>query len=172
MQSLVVRNIVRFVSLVAVQVYVLNKIYLGGYISPMLYPLFILMLPTRLNRKYTLLLAFLLGLCIDICSNMLGFHCCATTVMAFCRITFAERIITRGEDVVIDVPSIFSVQSQYFVYYSALLLLIHSFVFYTLDYFSIADIFDIVLSSMLSATASLVLVILWQLVFNRRKKTR
>lgn len=172
MRGIVIRNILRFITLIVVQILVLNNIYLGGYITPMLYAMFILMLPNRVGRIYTLLIAFLLGLSIDVCSNMLGFHACATTVMAFCRITFAERIITRGDDVYIDTPSIFSVQPQFFIYYAALLLFIHSLVFFSLDYFNFADIFRIIISSVLTTIATLLLVIIWQMLFNHKKQKR
>ncbi|MBO4751766.1 MAG: hypothetical protein J5526_03330 [Bacteroidales bacterium] len=172
MRGLIIRNILRFIALIVIQLFVLNNIYLGGYISPMLYAMFILMLPNRVGRIPTLLIGFVLGLSIDVCSNMLGFHACATTVMAFCRIMFAEKIITRGEDISIDTPSIYSVAPQFFIYYSALLLFIHSLVFFMLDYFNFADIFKILLSSVLTTLATLVLVLIWQMLFNHKRRTK
>lgn len=172
MRGLIIRNIIRFIALIVIQIFVLNNIYLGGYISPMLYAMFILMLPSRVGRIPTLLIGFVLGLSIDVCSNMLGFHACAITVMAFCRIMFAEKIITRGEDISIDTPSLYSVSPQFFIYYSALLLLIHSLVFFSLDYFDFADIFNVVISSVLTTIVTLVLVIIWQMLFNHKKRTR
>lgn len=172
MRSIVIRNILRFLALLAVQVLVLDNIYFGGQINPMLYTLFIIMLPNRTGKIYTLLLAFATGLCVDISSNMLGMHTCATTVMAFCRITFVDRVITRGDDVTIDTPSVFTVQPQYFVYYAALLMFIHSLVFYTLDYFSFADFFNILLSAVFTTIATLILAIAWQLIFRPRKTAK
>lgn len=172
MRRLVIRNIVRFVALLAIQVLVLDNIYLGGYICPVLYTLFILMLPNRIGKIYMLLIAFATGLTVDVCSNTLGFHACATTVMAFCRITFADRIITRGDDITIDMPSIFNVAPQYFVYYSALLIFIHTFVFFMLDYFKLSNIFSILLSSLLTSATTLILVIVWQLIFVHRSRSK
>lgn len=168
MRGIVTRNIIRFVALLAVQVLVLDNIYFGGHISPMLYTLFILMLPNRLGKIYMLLIAFATGLSVDICSNMLGFHACASTIMAFCRITFADRIITRGDDITIDMPSIFTVAPQYFIYYSMLLIFIHALVFFLLDYFKMTEIFNILLSALLTTVATLVLVVVWQLIFIHR----
>ena len=159
------------VAVVAIQVLVLNQIYFGGYISPMFYTIFILMLPNRMGRIYMLLLSFALGLCIDIFSNMLGFHAFACTVMAFCRIMFAERIITRNEDISITMPSFFSVSPQYFAYYSIILVFIHSLVFYTLDYFSIEQFFRVVVSSILTTIVTVILIVIWQMLFNRRKNS-
>ena len=52
------RIVGRFVLLMALQLLVLNHVYLGGYVMPMLYVLFILMLPTDTGRIPMLLIAF------------------------------------------------------------------------------------------------------------------
>ena len=82
MNSLVWRNIGRFVLLMLLQLLVLNYVYLGGYIIPMLYVLFLLMLPTSMGRIPMLLVAFGTGLLIDIMSGVLGFHTLACTTVA------------------------------------------------------------------------------------------
>ena len=128
------------------------------------------MLPNKLNKKYILLLSFLAGLCMDVYANMLGFHSLATTVMAFCRIMFADKIITRGEDVRIDIPSIYSVAPQFFMYYSALLIFIYNLVYYSIEMFSLANLPRILLSSVLTTVASLILIVVWQLIFLHKKK--
>ena len=46
MNNLIWRNLGRFALLMALQLLVLNYVYLGGYVMPLLYVLFILMLPT------------------------------------------------------------------------------------------------------------------------------
>lgn len=172
MREIIIRNILRLLAVVAIQLFVLNNIYFGGYINPMFYTIFILMLPNRMGRIYMLLLSFALGLCIDIFSNMLGFHAFACTIMAFCRITFADRIITRNEEISIPTPSFFTVAPQYFAYYSLILLFIHSLVFYTLDYFSMEYFFRILVSSILTTLVTVVLVVVWQMLFNSRKRVR
>ena len=102
MNSLVWRNIGRFVLLTLLQLLVLNNVYLGGYVMPLLYVLFILMLPTSTGRVPMLLMAFGMGLLMDIMAGSLGFHALACTIVAMMRITFADRILTRGENVVED----------------------------------------------------------------------
>ena len=95
MDKLVWHNIGRFVGLLLFQVLVLNNVYLGSYIMPMLYVLPILMLPTGMKRIPLLLIAFGTGLIIDMMNNLLGFHALACTVVAMMRIWFADRIDTR-----------------------------------------------------------------------------
>jgi rod shape-determining protein MreD len=158
------------VALIAIQVVVLNNVYLGGFVSPMIYLLAILMLPTRLNKNLTLVIAFAAGMTVDIFCNMLGFHACAATLVAFCRVVFADRIITRNETSPIMVPSIYAVSYQYFLYYAALLTFIYTFLYFTLQIFSFADMWQILLSSVLSTLVSLILYIVWQLLFLHKKQ--
>lgn len=170
MNNLIIRNIFRFIVLIVLQLIILNKVYMGGFINPMLYILFILMLPSRMGKIPMLLVAFVAGLSVDVSCNMLGFHACAATVTAMCRITFAERIITRNEDVSIDTPSIFTISPQYFIYYATLLTFIYTFLYYSLEIFSWSDLWRILLSSVLSTIVTVLLMLIWQVVFIRKKK--
>jgi rod shape-determining protein MreD len=170
MNKLVWQNIGRFLLLVLFQELVLNNVYLGGYIMPMLYVLFILMLPTGMKRIPLLLIAFGTGLLIDIMSNMLGFHALACTVVAMMRIWFADRILTRGEPVQINVPSIYSVTPQYFVSYLLLMLAVFYFLFFLVELWGFRGFGDVLLATLLSTLTTALLSILCQIVFLKRKE--
>ena len=58
-----------FVFLVLLQVLVLNNIQLSGYINPYFYVLFILLLPFETANWLLLILAFALGISIDVLSR-------------------------------------------------------------------------------------------------------
>ena len=88
MDNIVLRNISRFLLLLLLQVLVLDRIYLGGYISTFLFVLAILMLPTRMGKVPMLLVAFGTGLLVDLFSNRVGMHAFACTLVAFCKILF------------------------------------------------------------------------------------
>lgn len=171
MNKLIWRNVGRFVLLMALQFLVLNYVYLGGYIMPLLYVLFILMLPTDTGRIPLLLIAFGTGLLVDIMSGSLGFHSLACTVVAMIRILFANRILTRGEPVVIQHPSIYSVTPQYFISY--LLLMFGSFylLFFTVELFSFRGFGDVLLATLCSTMVTAILAILYQLVFIKKEES-
>ena len=63
--QLVLVNIIRFVLLILIQVFLLDNIQFLGYVTPMIYILFILSLPVRFHRGALLILAFGMGLIID-----------------------------------------------------------------------------------------------------------
>lgn len=170
MNNIVWRNIGRFLLLVLLQLLVLNNVYLGGHIMPMLYVLFILMLPTGMRRIPLLLTAFGTGLVMDTMNNVLGFHTLACTVMAMGRILFADRIITRGEPVVVNTPSIYSVTPQYFVAYLMLMLTVFYLLFYIAELAGSRGLGDMLLATVLSTLATTILAILYQIIFLKKKE--
>ena len=151
MNNIVWQNIGRFVLLMLLQLLVLNYVYLGGYVMPMLYVLFIIMLPTNTGRIPMLFIAF-------------------CTVVAMLRIWFADRIITRGEPVVVDTPSIRNGAPQHFVAYMLLLLAVFYLVFYTAEIFSFRGFGGVLLATVCSTLVTALLAVLYQMVFIRKKE--
>ncbi len=172
MNNIVIQNIVRFVGLMLLQVLVLNNIYLGQFINPYLYVLFVLMLPSSLAPVWMLLIAFVSGLCVDVFSNVLGLHAAACTLVAFFRIVFADKILTRGDDVVIDTPSIYSVAPQQFAFYLFVLLLIYNVAYYLLEDFTFSGWWRLFISALLSTAVVWCLSMLFQVMFMHRKNTK
>ncbi len=171
MDKLVWRNIGRFALLILFQVLVLNNVYLGGYVLPMLYLLFILMLPTNLKRIPLLLIAFGTGLTIDLLSNVLGFHALACTIVAMLRIWFANRILTRGEPVVISTPSIRSVSTQYYISYLMLMYIAFYIVYFASELFGSRGFGDMLLAAIFSTLVSTLLAVLYQFIFIKEEKS-
>lgn len=167
--NLILRNIGRFALLMALQLLVFNNIYLGGFITPFLYVLFILMLPTSLPRMAMLVVAFATGLTMDMFSNLMGLHTFAATLVAMCRILFADKILTRGEDVSIDIPSIRSVALGPMLYYLFLLLIIYHIAYFGLVLFSVHDTLRILLTALASTFVSWLLAILYQTLLIRKE---
>ena len=78
-------NIFRFVLLVFLQVFVLNNVQFSGFVNPYLYIMFIMLLPFEISGWFMLVLAFLIGLVIDVASDTMGYHTIATVFMAYLR---------------------------------------------------------------------------------------
>ena len=170
MNSLVWRNIGRFLLLMLLQLLVLNNVYMGSYVMPMLYVLFILMLPTSTGRVPMLLVAFGTGLMVDVMAGALGFHALACTAVAMMRITFADRILTRGENVVIETPSVFSVTPQYYLSYLLLLTGAFYLIFYAAELFGFRGVGDVLLATVCSTVVTALLAVLYQAAFSRKKE--
>ena len=169
MNNLAWRNLGRFALLMLLQLLVLNYVYLGGYVMPMLYVLFVLLLPTSLGRVPKLLIAFGTGLLVDIMAGSLSFHALSCTVVAMMRILFADRILTRGEDVAIDTPSFHRVAPTYFISYLLLLYAAFYLVFFTLELFSFRGLMDVLLATLASTVVSTLLSVIYVFIFIKKE---
>lgn len=149
----VLQNILSFVLLVLFQVLALNNIQFLGFINPYIYILFIIALPVKTPRWLSLILAFILGLTIDIFSNTLGMHAFATVLIAFLRNGIINLFIVLEEN---DnpVPSFHSFGVGAYIKYLVLMVFIHHFSLFFLEAFSFAQsgliLSKIVLSSIVT----------------------
>jgi len=88
MNSTVIINILRFILLLAIQVAVLNRLDLFGFLNPYPYILYILLYPVNGNKALLLVTAFFMGLLIDMFLNTGGPHAAASVTLAFLRPAF------------------------------------------------------------------------------------
>ncbi|MDR1652746.1 MAG: rod shape-determining protein MreD [Prevotellaceae bacterium] len=164
---IVLQNIIRFVVLVSVQVLILNNIQFLGYINPYLYIYFILSLPVRVPRWAVLVLAFMLGLLIDMFSNTMGLHAFATVFVAFVR-NPAINLLTSIDEGVDPEPSVISFGWMAYLRYFVSLVLLHNILLFTLESFSFVNIGIIFLKTLLSSIVTSVLILAIQMLKKRK----
>ena len=92
-----VRNLIRFILLLMMQVYVLNTIpHLHQFITPYIYFLFVLWLPFNISRIGLLITGFITGMALDYFTMTPGLHAAACVlVAAVWQIAVASRRQTR-----------------------------------------------------------------------------
>lgn len=164
--------ILRFVFLVGLQVTILNNVQLSGYINPYLYVLFILLMPVKFPKIPVMVLAFILGLTVDMFTNTMGIHAGATVFMAFAR-PFVLKIFSPRDGYETDAtPNIKDLGLQWWLAYSSVLVLIHHFALFYLEAFRFSEFFNTFLRVLLSSVATLILILITQLLFGKSKKER
>lgn len=156
--KLIVQNIFKFILLVLVQVLVLNNIKFLGFINPYLYVLFIITLPISVPRGFLLLIAFLLGLSIDIFSNTVGVHAFATVFVAFMRDPLFSLFAPRDNHEY-SAPSMFSFGANQFTKYAILMVFIHHTILFVLEAFSFENLGMLFLRILLNSIFTLVLLL-------------
>jgi rod shape-determining protein MreD len=168
--SILLRNIIRFVLLLLLQVFVLNNILLHQLVSLNLYMLFVLLLPFNLPRPALMLLALLMGLSLDMFMNTEGMHAAACVFIAYIR-PFIINILSPqgGFETTQKSPSMTSMGVSQFLIYAAILVFIHNLVFFTLEVYGFGNIFYLLLKIICSTAASIALVVLYELLFFSRK---
>ena len=170
MYNTLIRNILRFVVLLIVQVMVFDNLRLGSYVHPCIYVLFVLLLPFDTPKWRLLIDAFLIGIVVDIFNGTPGLNAAATVLMAFVR-PFIIGITSRKSDIEDkDAPTITEMGLQWFAVYALLLILLHNLVLFWLEAFSIR-LFGLVLAeTVLSSLVSLLLIIIIIYIFKPVKK--
>lgn len=85
MNNEILKGSLRFVFLIALQIFLINNIQLFGYVTPYVYVIFILLYPINSSRELFLILCFFLGLSIDVFENSGGIHAAACLCMGYLR---------------------------------------------------------------------------------------
>lgn len=156
--QLVLQNIFRFIILVLVQVFVLDNIQFLGYISPMIYILFILSLPVRFHRGLSLVLAFALGLTIDMFNNTMGLHAFASVFLAFFRNPVIRIFVSldEGEN---PTPSFKTFGVSSYIKYLVTLVLAHHTVLFLMESFSFLNLSLLIPKILISSLVTFLLII-------------
>ena len=163
-----VKNILRFLSLMAFQVLVLNQIEIGFGIQLMVYPLFILLLPVEISISLLLLLAFSLGIVIDAMSNTYGLHASSLLVFAYFRpVIFKISAPRDGYDPLME-TNLQTMGYKWFIKTFGSLLLIHHFWFFLLEIFKLNELVFVLQKTGLSVILSFLLCLLLQYLFTNK----
>jgi len=168
----IIKIVFRFIILVAIQVLVLNNIRLGGYINPYIYVLFILLLPVRIPKTLLLVLAFALGLCVDIFSNTLGMHAAATVFLAFCRPGILRALAPRDGYEAESSPSMREISISWFLLYTLIMVFIHHLALFYLEVFRFNEFFSTFLRALVSTLFTVAIIMLSQFLFTKPKTER
>ncbi len=170
MSNPVVKNIIRFILLVLLQVLVFNNIQINGYINPYYYVLFILILPFDTPKWLILFSGFFLGLTIDFFSHTIGMHAAATTLVAFLRpgtirLLSANRELEPGME-----PSIRDMGFSWFFMYTLILVFFHHLLLFFLEVFRFNEFFQTLGRVIISTAVSVALIVIGEYVVRKRKK--
>ena len=163
-------NMLRFIAVVLAQVFVFNKINLGGTANPMIYPLFIIFLPFETNKNLSLILAFMLGLSVDLFTGSVGLHTSASVFTAFIR-PLAYRIISSNRVYESGIkPGINDLGIRWFVSYTFFLVFAHHFFFFFIEAFSFNEFWHTLGKIFISTLLSSLLIIVLSFIFKPNKK--
>lgn len=147
-----------FIIIVLLQVWVLNKIHLFGFATPLLYIYFIMKLPVDMNRNIVLLISVLLGFMIDFFGYSLGLNMLACTFLGFFRHYLLNVFAPRDMVGTTYAPSTKIFGMGLFMRYAGSLTLVHHTIFYIAESFSFLDPLSILIRVASSSVLTLLLV--------------
>ncbi|WP_372754256.1 rod shape-determining protein MreD [Labilibaculum sp.] len=162
------KNLLRFIILVFIQVVILNNIQINGFINPYLYVLFILLLPFETPSWLLLVFSFILGLSIDIFSNTLGMHASACVFMAYLRPYVLNYLSLRDGYEQGTSPCISNYGFAWFFKYSMILVLAHHSFLFFIEVFSFSNLSETMIRIFLSSLFTLSLLITSQFLLYKK----
>jgi len=168
MNSIFSIHTIRFISLIFVQVLILNHINFLGYINPYIYILFIALFPVKNNRIVLLLLSFLLGITIDMFLDTGGIHAGACICIAYVRPIILKSsfgMIYEHQTIRFD-----SVEFGSKLTYFTILTVSHHFVLFSLEIFSLSKILLILQKTLFSSIFTILLSIAITIIFSRKSR--
>lgn len=172
--SSVLKNIIRFILFILLQVYVLDKVPpLHQFIVPYLYFLFILWLPFNINRFLLLIIAFLFGLTLDYFSGTPGLHAAPCLLIAYLRPFLLNLLIPQEttEQSYVE-PSIKSMGWAPYSLYVVLLTFIHNVYLVLIEWLQFGNFIYFIGKVGLTTAVSLLLILITELLFFRKAKFR
>ncbi len=163
-----VLNVIRFISLVLVQVLIFNKLNFFGYINPMVYILFLYWYPIKQNKELFIVLCFVLGLFIDFFSDTMAINTAATVTIAFLRPSIMRFVFgVNYEFQSFKLGNATRLQQFTFL---IVLIVIHHLMYFILEIFSFGNIFLILKKVFSISLATLVLCTLFSSLFSVAKE--
>src|SRR5476651_935937 len=165
-------NVLRFVMLVFLQVFLLKNITLYNLSTPYLYILFILLLPFEVPNLLLFALAFILGLTIDAFYDTPGLHAAACVLLAFVRILFISITVQKEGFDNEPEPTLSIMGFRWFFTYVIVLTLVHHSFLFILEAFNFSELEYTLSRVLLSSIFTVFLMVLSGLLFFRRKERK
>jgi len=168
-RNLVIKYVLYFISLVLIQILVLNNIQISSYLNPYAYILFIIILPFETPGWLLLSSGFLLGMTMDVfpqgwggAGSTLGFHSFATVFMAFARPFVLKWINPREEYEPGTKPSASDYGLIWYIIYSLLMISLHHLVLFSMESMSISNLPEVLGRTIMSIMFTFVLILIWE----------
>lgn len=170
--SNLLRNIIRLVLFILLQVFVLNQMPpLHQYITPYIYFLFILWLPFNLSRSGLLVVSFITGICLDFFTKTPGLHAAACVLIGYLRPFLINLLMPQqGVEFNYREPSVASLGFTQYITYVSVLTLFHHGLLFTIQAFQFGNILYLVFKTLGSTVISLLLVTIIEIIFIRKQK--
>lgn len=170
MTNTILRNIVRFFVLVLVQVLIIKNIELGRFINPFLYVLFIIIMPFETPKWLLLVVAFVLGITIDMFYDTPGMHSAACVLMAYIRPGVLKLFSPRDGYEFGTQPTIQYLGIPWFLSYAGILIVAHHLILFYIEIFRMHEFFSTFFRVIVSSIFTLLLVVITQYLFHRKKE--
>ena len=167
--NILYRNIIRFLILIFLQIFIFNNINVTSLgVIPFVYVLLILLLPFETPNWLLMVVAFSLGLFVDIFSNTLGLNASASVLMASVRPWVLNALSSRDGYELTTFPRIYYQGFPWFLKYSVILITTHQFAYYFLEAFGLNNLGFTLIKIVIGTFITLSIIIISQYIVYRK----
>jgi hypothetical protein len=152
--------------LIALQIFVLNRITLFGEYTPVLYPVFVMFYPFFRNKFQFLVLSFILGLGIDAFLGTWGINAFATTAVAYYR----TLIFRTSTDTTTDFFSFSTLQWPQYLLFILSSIFFHQLLVQYIEFFKLTRFLEIFMNIVVSSIFSFIFILLYALIFKIKQR--
>ena len=159
------QNIFWFIGILIFQLFIIDAIDIGvysSYFTPIIFSFFILKQRLETTVFKLLLLAFLMGMTIDIFRNTLGLNTSVLLLLAILRSKFLVIISSKDEFESGLELNLFTLGLGRYIIYFGLSILFHHILFFLVEQFSFVNILTLMLRSLVNTVFALLLLALFQ----------
>ena len=172
--NVVVKNIIRLILILFVQVFILNNITpLHQLIVPYFYFIFILWLPFKTSRSALLLIGFVVGMLVDMFYKTPGLHTAAVVLVSYMRpyiigLLMPKEVTEWGN----EEPTRFTMGLAPFSTYVVILTLMHNGYLILLEWMDFGSFLYFLGKLIATSLVSLILVMIGELFIHRKTRQR
>lgn len=152
--------------LVALQIFLFNRIDIAGKYTPTIYPIFVLFYPFYRNLHLFLSASFFLGLTIDAFLGTWGINAFATTLIAYYRTV----IFKTSTEVSSDIFSFQNLQWSQFLFYLYSSIFVHQLLVQSIEFFKLSRLFEVIFNVFVTSLISIVFILLYTIAFKIKEK--
>ncbi len=146
------------------QAFIIQQVDMGVWLRPMPYLLLFFITPININKYGILVGGFFFGLFIDILAGNFGIHAASIVVVLYAKNFIDQRFIDY-DSLKLQGETYVTVNTKgwlFFAYYALSIIAIHHLTFFMLDYFELVSFFRMLLSTVISAIGSFLLILLFK----------
>jgi len=168
--KILISSITGFFVYFLVQGFVLKNLVIFDTAFCFLYVFYILLLPLEIKSIPLMVIAFLMGMSIDMFYDSLGMHTASLVAMAFVRNTWIHMIIpTGGYDENVQL-SVLNMGTGWFFTFSLPLIFLHHFIFFYIDSLG-TDLYLTMVNRVWSSVVFVMIMgIMVQMLFYKRRR--
>jgi hypothetical protein len=151
------------------QVLVFKRIEYEYINNIFIYPIFIMLLPIEMPAALVIIISFVLGITLDSFYDSMGIHAGTCVFIAFLRYYILGFLEPKGGYPNNTGPTQSKLGFGWFARYSSLFLLIHMFIYFSIEQFSFVYILTILSSTILSFFFSMIFITIYQFLLNPKE---